>query len=255
MARVSVVPRDKARRIAAGTVEYFGGDAPIHLHLHELAAGADLAFAVQPIERLAYVLDGAVEVGGTELAHGAVIVIERGVGTTVRGRADRSLLLLFGGAAPSAQPRAGGHVHLLPRDRAPTVADLGASGVGGTIFADARCPTCTVWLHENRFPATGAPPTDPQAGIHAHDEDEIIFVTGGGMKLGQRLVGPGTAIAIAANTLYGFTPSPKGLSFINFRAALPGIIRFADGRTADEVAVWGRVDRPLEYLSPQGGTD
>ncbi len=249
MARVSVMTREKARKDAAGALEYFGGAAPIHLHLHDLAAGEPLAFAPLPVERLAYVQQGVVAVGGTRLPQGSVIVVERGAEATVQA-VEAAALLLFQGALPSAHPRPGGHVHLLPGDRAPRVPDLGASGVSGAIFANGQCPTCEVWLHENRFPAGTAPPANPEAGVHSHEEDEIIFVTGGGMLLGNRRVGPGTGIAIAAHTMYSFQPAPEGLTFINFRAGLPRLIHFADGRTADEVAIWSRVDRPLEYLVP-----
>lgn len=252
MAKVLVMTPEKARRLETGALEYFGGNAPIHLHVHDLAAGETLALAADPAERLAYVQRGVVAVGGTELPQGSVVIVERNAAVAVRSVAGQSSLLLFAAAVPSPEPRLGGHVHLLPRSQAPTVPSMGSSGVSGTLFADARCPTCAVWLHENWFPAPSGPRLDPEAGIHAHEEDEVIFVTGGQMQLGQKLMEPGTAIAIAANTFYGFLPGPEGLSFINFRAGLPRAIHFADGRTADEVAVWRRVDRPLEYLSPGG---
>lgn len=86
--------------------------------------------------------------------------------------------------------------------------------------------------------------------MHSHSEDEIIFVAAGAMRLGHMLVGPGTAIAIAADTLYSFTPGPEGLSFVNFRAAMPGDIRFAHGASMSETRFWReRVGRP-DYLSP-----
>jgi len=53
--------------------------------------------------------------------------------------------------------------------------------------------------------------------IHAHDEDEIIFVREGEMHLGNRVVGPGTSVFVAGNTLYGFKAGPQGLQILNFR--------------------------------------
>lgn len=250
MAKVSVVTPDKARRLENGAMEYFGGDASIHLQARRLDGGEALTLEACPTERLLYVQDGTVEVGGTRLARGSVVIVERNAHAEVRGGASGSALLMFNGAMPSASAKAGGRVHLLPRERVPVAEILGASGVGGSLFADARCPTCEVWLHENRFPAPSGPRLDPEAGIHSHEEDEIIFITGGQMQLGQKLVGPGTAVAIAANTFYSFLPGPDGLTFINFRAGLPRDIHFADGRIAEEVAVWSRLDRPLEYLAP-----
>lgn len=252
VAKVAIMTPEKARRLDSGVLEYFGGDAPIHLHVHDVAANQPLPLEPQPVERLAYVQRGTVEVGGTALTQGSVVILESGAEVELLGSTGGASLLVFNGAGPSAHPKAGGHVHLLPRDRVPTVPNLGASGISGSIFANAQCPTCEVWLHENRFPEGSAPPANPEAGIHSHEEDEVIFVTGGAMLLGNRRVGPGTAIAIASNTMYSFTPSPEGLTFINFRAGLPREIHFADGRTVDEVGIWKRVDRPLEYLSPVG---
>jgi hypothetical protein len=53
--------------------------------------------------------------------------------------------------------------------------------------------------------------------VHAHDEDEIIFIVGGEMHLGTRVLGPGTSVAISGKTFYGFKAGPKGLQFLNFR--------------------------------------
>jgi hypothetical protein len=53
--------------------------------------------------------------------------------------------------------------------------------------------------------------------VHAHDEDEIIFIVGGEMHLGSRVLRPGTSIAISGKTFYGFKAGPGGLQFLNFR--------------------------------------
>ncbi len=252
MPRVSVRSLESAEPAGPGALEYFGGEAPIHLSLHRLAAGETLALGAHLAARLAYVWTGCVEVAGRDLPAGSVVIAERGAASEMVGRAPQSNVLVFGGRQATAKPGDRGQVHILPRDRAPTVSGMGASGVSGTLFADGGCPTCGVWLHENRFPAQSAPPADPKAGVHSHDENEIIFVTKGQMQLGNKLAGPGTALAIAAGTMYSFLPGPEGLSFVNFRAGRPGLIHFADGRDIDEVGVWSRVDRPLEYLAPAG---
>ena len=126
----------------------------------------------------------------------------------------------------------------------------GAGGTSGGLHADARCPTCEVWLHENTMP--GMPDEAARElgdrGVHSHSEDEIIFVTRGSMRLGNRLYGPGTALAIAADTMYSFTPGPDGLSFINFRAGFPRAFRMKNGQTFDEAGYWReRVTAP-QYL-------
>ena len=141
-------------------------------------------------------------------------------------------------------------MRLLPAERVPRMAaEPGSSGVSGGLHADSDWPGSAVWLHENHFPGgMELSPEQAARGIHSHSEDEIIFVTAGAMRLGQRLVGPGTAIAIAADTLYSFTASPEGLSFVNFRAAMPGDIHFASGASISETGYWReRVGRP-DYL-------
>jgi quercetin dioxygenase-like cupin family protein len=52
---------------------------------------------------------------------------------------------------------------------------------------------------------------------HAHDEDEIIYILEGEMRLGTRIVGPGSSIYIAGGTLYGFSVGSEGLRILNFR--------------------------------------
>ena len=53
--------------------------------------------------------------------------------------------------------------------------------------------------------------------VHAHDEDEIIYILGGEMHIGGRWLGAGTSVSIAGGTFYGFTAGPEGLQFLNFR--------------------------------------
>jgi quercetin dioxygenase-like cupin family protein len=53
---------------------------------------------------------------------------------------------------------------------------------------------------------------------HAHDEDEIIYVLEGEMRLGSRVVGPGGSAHIPGRTLYSFRAGSEGLRFLNFRA-------------------------------------
>jgi quercetin dioxygenase-like cupin family protein len=59
----------------------------------------------------------------------------------------------------------------------------------------------------------------PDAAVqpHAHSSAEIIYVTKGELVLGARRCGPGAAIYIDADTLYGFRAGPRGATFLNFR--------------------------------------
>ena len=262
MARVAVVTPEKAMASAlpagfAGTGRagaYCAGPGkPIHLHLVRLAPQEHLTIGPLSNDCAVYVWQGEVTVRGTGLAAGSSAIVERGACLTLTGAGPgEAQVLCFAGAEASPAPRPGGAVHLLPAAMVPRMAaEPGASGVSGALHADSACPGCTAWLHENHFPGGMAPPPEQAArGIHSHSEDEIIFVTAGAMRLGARLVGPGTAIAIAADTLYSFTAGPEGLSFVNFRAAMPGDIRFAHGASISETGYWReRVGRPV-YLSP-----
>lgn len=259
MPKVSVMTLDKAQSVASaggcgdppGALAYFDGDrSPLHLHLHAIAPGEALYLEPGAIDRLAYVWRGGVEAGGCRLAEGSSLVVEHGRSLEIVGGDQPSQVLTFAAANPPADPRPGGHVHLLPVERVSRSEVLpGASGVGGGMHFDSACPTCEIWLHENHFP--GSPPLPPEEaarGIHSHSEDEIIFVTGGEIRLGTRIYRPGTALAIAADTLYSFTAGPEGLSFINFRAGMPGDIQFAGGASISETGYWReRVARP-EYV-------
>ena len=230
---------------------YFDRDGhPVHLHQLDLGAGQEVAFEPHATDRLVYVWHGSIIAGAHTLTAGSSMIVEHRAKLAVRADKDTELLV-FAAAAPPAAPKRGGQVHLLPAERAPRSDGLkGSVGVGGVMHADADCETCSVWLHENRFAGRTATRADAEAGIHSHSEDEVIFVLDGDIRLGERLYGPGTALAIAADTLYSFTPGPNGLHFANFRAAKPGDIRFASGHSVSETAYWrGQLPRP-EYLAP-----
>jgi mannose-6-phosphate isomerase-like protein (cupin superfamily) len=54
---------------------------------------------------------------------------------------------------------------------------------------------------------------------HAHNRDEIIYVTRGELRAGSHVLGPGDALYIDSHTLYGFTVGPEGCTFVNFRVS------------------------------------
>lgn len=237
---------------AAKVAAYFDGPRhPLHLYLLEINVSESVHVEGDGVDRLIYVWSGAVKAGGHHLAKGSSLIVERGSALDVSGSEVGTVVLAFSAAASSAKPLPGGNVHLLPAQNAPRSDSLGGTvGLGGVMHADADCPTCEVWLHENRFPGRDIPRADDEAGVHSHSEDEVIFIIDGEICLGSKLYGPGTALAIAAHTLYSFTAGPKGLHFVNFRAAKPGDIQFAKGSAISETSYWReRLPRP-EYLSP-----
>jgi hypothetical protein len=66
--------------------------------------------------------------------------------------------------------------------------------------------------------------------LHAHDEDEIIYIVGGSMRLGTRTLGPGSGLSIRGGAFYSFQAGPEGLHFLNFRPRKDNSYRAAPGR-------------------------
>jgi hypothetical protein len=246
MAKVKVVTFERSQPLAslAEAVEsraYLAGEGdPLHLLRHALASGAALRLQGDRADICAYVFEGSVTACGQVLTKGSSMIVEYGAQAELVAGFEGAVVLVFNQAERPAGARAGGHVHLLPRESMPCTHDLGTQNeMGGGIHADAACPTCTVWLHENDFHCTSG----TVVPLHSHSEDEIIFVTAGQIKLGNRLYGPGTALAIAADTVYGFDAAPIGLSFINFRAASPTVT--TPHGVIDEAQMWiSKLDKP-----------
>ena len=256
MSKVSVMTLDKAPVVetaqpSTGGVEtraYFDrASDPIHLHVHRLEPSATLQLEGTPTDRLAYVWEGAVEASGETLDPRSSLIVEHGRSASVTAGAGGATLLEFNLRERPAEPRAGGHVHLLPSRIVPKTTSLaGGSTAGGALHADAGCPTCEIWLHENDFYVG-----DHETVLHSHSEDEVIFVRDGAIKLGNRLYGPGTALAIAADVKYEFWTGPEGLSFVNFRGASPTYTTADGSHVLDEAKFWrGAVGAP-EYIEPQ----
>jgi hypothetical protein len=233
MAKVSLKTIDKAPRSdpptgSSGAIEtralFDRAADPIHAHAHALAAGATLRIDGKPSDHVVYVWKGAVEAKGAVLDTGSSIVAEHGTAVDVTAGADGATLIEFGTAGRSAEAGAGGHLHLLPSDRVPRIETTAGLNIGSAIFADSHCPTCRVWLHETEF----RNPDEP-VDVHSHSEDEVIFVTGGSIRLGNAVHGPGAALFVAADTNYGFSTGPDGLTFVNFRPSSPTYTS-ADGK-------------------------
>jgi hypothetical protein len=256
MAKVSIATVDKAAQVpspkGAGAVAsralFAGPGQPIHLRVHELGAGASLEFVAGAAEIALFVWKGSLVAGGTVLAEKSSAVIEGTMSLRVVAGPAGAEVLAFNLGAAEKNGRSGGHVHLLPRDRVPCTEALGGNeGIGGALHADAQCPTCSVWLHENSYAMA-----DKETAVHSHSEDEVIFVHTGSIRLGNRIYGPGTALAIAAGTKYGFFSGPDGLGFVNFRGTSPTYTS-GDGKTVmDEAELWRGLLGAPEYLEPVG---
>ena len=255
MAKVSLASVEKAAVVAPpegalGSVEVralFNRDSdPIHLYQYRMGPGATMRFCGTPTDCLIYVWEGAVDAGGATLGPRSSAIVEFGTSLTAIAHSEGAAVLAFSMKTRNPEDRVGGHVHLLPSERVPRVEAAGGKRVGMALHADSQCQTCKLWLHENDYSNA-----DEETALHSHSEDEVIFVRAGTIRLGNALHGPGTALAIAAHTKYGFFSGPGGLSFVNFRGTSPTYTS-ADGSTVlDEAELWRtHVGKP-EYLEPR----
>ncbi len=258
MTRVQFITQETAVPIeapAAGrghiqSLAYFDKPTdPLHLRLDRLDAGAVLALRSPSADTLIYVWSGAVTVRDVRLVERSSLILERGGAAEIRAVDGGAALLLFSEREPRRSARPGPRIRLLPRARVPCNANLGGQGLaGGALHADASDSSSHLWLHENDFHVGGTP-----VAVHSHSEDEIIFIREGELRTGNRRLGPGAALGIAANTKYGFEVGPAGLSFVNFRASAP-TYQSADGaHSMDEAAFWtSETGRPAYIDLPIG---
>lgn len=192
-------------------------DYDLWLCVLELQDGAALPFPDQHGDEGLYVLQGELKVGGTTCPPGGAVIVESDVAVTVdvRGRSrvvhvgSRDPRPPQGGAlGPAATTDHGVHV-VGPRG-------WFLSGSGDRTvarwFADSTCPTCRIAL----FDVTSQE-TPGRSRAHTHSADEIIYVLEGNMRLGRRLLGPGTSLCIGGGTRYAQSAGPGGCTFLNYR--------------------------------------
>ena len=251
MAKVAIRTVDQAASApppagAEGTVEtrsFFDGDRhPIHLQLYRLGPGARVPLTAESADLCIYVWEGEVAAGDTLLDERSSAVVQQGASLDVTAGKAGAALLVFN--VREGEAHAGAHVFLLPNARVPrTYAMGGNEGIGGALHADAHDPTPNVWLHENDYAMA-----DKETELHSHSEDEVIFVRAGSVRIGNRLFGPGTALAIAADTLYEFWSGPDGLSFVNFRGTSPTYKKADGSLVLDEAELWRQAVGKPEFL-------
>jgi hypothetical protein len=229
-------PHVESRAIFARDVD------PIHAHVHVMPSGACFEADGQENDCVLYVWKGLVRAGRVDLGAGSSAVAEYGTSLRLEAADGGATLITFQLQRRDQEPPAGGRIHLLPSDRVPR-SDISEKPIGSALHADAHCPTCRVWMHENFY--YGA---DEETPLHSHSEDEVIFVTSGSVRLGARLFGPGTAVAVAANTKYGFFSGPDGLGFVNFRGASPTYSAADGSLTMDEGQFWRAAVGKPEYI-------
>jgi hypothetical protein len=201
------------------------GAQSLKMACHCLPAGTSWFVSGDTVSHVCYVWQGRLEIGGQSLVTGSAVAVELGGAIELVALED-TLLVDFFERVPNDSVKHGGHVHVLPREEVRGGED-GMELGHHSLYFDANCPNCDVWLHESLF--------NPEREImrHYHTEDEIIFLISGEMHLGRDVLKPGTALAIAANTPYKFTAGPEGVGFVNFRPGSPTIVLFFDGEESE----------------------
>ncbi len=196
-------------------------DESIHLRVYDLAPGARIGIRRPPTGHALYLWEGSATTNGEALAVGSAVIVEHGGEATIVATSPGAKIAHFqrNPAFPETLTKAGGHVHVVPPEGI-VKCPVSQSDAEYVIWADSSCPTCDLWLHQTHMPR----PTT-QGGHHFHTEDEVVFLVGGGMRLGNRTLQPGTALAIAANTIYGFGVPEGGTRFINFRCKESFVVR------------------------------
>ena len=229
-----------------------GEDRPIALFVHDLAPGAEISWSGPARSHAAYLWDGSAESGGVALRKDAALIIEHGANADLRAGPDGARVVHFvHSPAHSDAPRQdGGHVHAVMPDGVYT--GRYTSGSFHTLIAESNCPHCDTWLHRSHFPVPATPGTGIQVPAHFHTEDEVIFILSGGVKVGTRALGPGTALAVDANTTYTFRTSDAGVVFINFRPSNPYVVMMDRGKPfhapmseREDIRTQGRTMTPI----------
>lgn len=189
----------------------------IWLVVSQLADGATITWSDDHGDDGVYVIDGALSVDGRIAPTDGAIIVESGVAATAT--AIGPTRIAHCGAAADAPP--GDGLYGAPLGDGHGVHVIGERGwfesgdrerVLARWFADSTCPTCRISMF-HVWRGDGGIKDIP----HTHTQDELIFLLGGGVKMGALSFGPGTCLAIPANLRYSITSAEDGFAFLNFR--------------------------------------
>ena len=56
-----------------------------------------------------------------------------------------------------------------------------------------------------------------QTEVHSHSQDEVIYIVDGEIRMGKRVLGPGSILLIPKDVQYQFTAGDDGVRFLNIR--------------------------------------
>lgn len=192
-------------------------DYDLWLYVLELDGGAALSFSDKHGDEGLYVLAGRLQVAGATCPARGAVIVESDVAVTVEVPEPSRIVHVGSG---NLQPPQGGALGpAATTDHGVHVVGPNGwftSGSGDRTvarwFTDSTCPTCRIAL----FDVTSQE-TPGRSRAHTHSADEIIYVLDGTMRLGRRLLGPGTSLCIGGGTRYAQSAGPGGCSFLNYR--------------------------------------
>ena len=185
-----------------------------------LQPGTELDWGTEHGDEAVYVGTGELDVDGSCVGEGGMLIVESGVPAVVRAVVETAVLHqgptdpkvpvegLFG--SPGEGNRG---VHVF----GPTDAQRVNTTAGHTdFFADSTCPTCRIACFIPCFVENGRESHPFVAPSHSHSEDEIFHILDGEMRIGGHRLTPGMSVAIPGGRRYGFR-LPKGCRFLNYR--------------------------------------
>jgi quercetin dioxygenase-like cupin family protein len=181
-----------------------------------LEPGTELEWGTEHGDEALYVRSGELEVDGTRVEEGGMVIVESGIPAVVRAVVQTSVLHQAPTAADvptdglfGAPAEANRGVHAFGPSDAP---QLGFGAVVGNHFADGTCPTCRI----SCFVVDGRQSPPYFAPSHVHSEDEIVHILDGELRIGRHKLTPGMSAAIPRGRRYGFR-TKGGFRFLNYR--------------------------------------
>jgi hypothetical protein len=185
----------------------------------ELREGGEVLWKGDRAEEAIYVQSGSIEIDGRECPADGAVILESGVHARVRALGPTELVHF--GPRSLDVPSGGEYGPPSPEGHGVHVVGPGGRFCSGSReasfarwYADSTCPTCRLCLIQVER-------TSPRLGpAHHHSEDEIIFVIGGAVGLGDRWLEEGSALFISRDARYRIRTGEAGYRFLNYRRDL-----------------------------------
>jgi hypothetical protein len=189
---------------------------PLWLVDATLEDGATLVWDGEHSDEGVYVQSGELTVDGRRCPAGGAVLVESNAPAVIKAVGETHVA--HTGAVETVPPPDGpfgevkpdGHsVHVI----GPTGTWRSGSleGVHAIWFADSACDTCRAAFF------TVSSPDAHEGPAHTHTQDEIIYLLGGGIRMGATTYGAGTTLCIPGEMRYKFRGEEGGHRFLNWR--------------------------------------